>query len=147
MNKSSFGRTIFTVLMITMPCALSAQRPDLSGRWTVDTEASKMSAQAKSAGEIVKITQTADAVTVEMGANTKPITMMIKLDGTETTSEFPNGTVKTRGKWEGDKLVVHNTRAGKDGEMTETTASWFLRNGALVMQNDKGNAVVYKRVN
>lgn len=144
MKQNRIWATAILVLLTAIPSAFAAQRPDLSGRWIMDTEASN-SPTAKSGAKEMKIGQTTDLFTVETTENGKPSTLTIKFDGTETVNELTGMTVKSRGKWEGDKLVVHNTFTGPDGKPKDTTASWFLRDGALVIQNAKGAETVYRK--
>ena len=107
-----------------------------------------MSPTAKSAGQVVKITQTDAGVTIEFTDKGKPTTMRVKADGSETSAEMPNGMiVKTSGKWDGEKLVVRNASTSDDGKPVERIGNWYLKDGNLVMENAAGGRIVYKRVN
>ena len=129
-----------------------AQKPDFSGTWTLDPEASGAPAGGggggmRGGGGPMTVKQTADTLTVErsMGGNT--MTSTYKLDGTESTNQMMGrgGSMeaKSTAKWDGNKLVI-TTKVG-DNENTQT---WSLENGVLTIEGTGGRGPtkrVYKK--
>lgn len=100
--------------------AASAQRPDFSGMWTLDREASRFTAPAFSGGRggddvgRLFITQAANG-TLIVGAETNGLKAWSYTPGRELT--IPVGrdtTMLAASRWEGDRLVAEGTQ----GDMT-----------------------------
>ena len=109
---------LLTVISFTAPVA--AQRPDFSGMWTLDEEASDFTAPAFSGGRggddtgRLFITQAANG-TVLIGAETNGVKAWSFTPGKELT--IPVGrdtTMLAASYWEGSRLVAAGTR----GDMT-----------------------------
>ena len=109
---------LFTVILFTAPVA--AQRPDFSGMWTLDAEASDFTVPAFSGGrggddtERLFITHAANG-TVLIGAETNGVKAWSFTPGEELT--IPVGrdtTMLAASYWEGSRLVA----TGTQGDMT-----------------------------
>jgi hypothetical protein len=137
-----------------------AQKPDFSGTWTLDPEASGMAAGGGGGGrggrgglgQGATVKQTADALTIErtMGGNT--VTTTYKLDGSESKN-----TMMGRGgqqmestsvaKWDGNKLVI-STKMDMGGQMMESSQTWTVDGSRLTVEttNARGTQkMVYKK--
>ena len=156
---------IIAVAMLAVATIAFAQKPDFSGTWTLDPEASGMQAGAGGGGGggrrgmagpmTVKVA--GDALTVEragIGGNTTTLTY--KLDGTESVNKQTMGRgenareveLKSTAKWDGSKLVISTQRPGAGGEMMTATETWSLEGGNLVVESTGGRGAqkrVYKK--
>lgn len=148
-----------------------AQRPDFSGTWTLDTEASGMPAGAGGGapggggggrmgggrgggaglGQGGTVRQTADTLTVERMAGDNKLVLNYKLDGSESRN-----TVMGRGgqieavsvaRWDGQTLVI-TTKQDMGGQTFESTQRWSLSGNALTVEtsNARGTTkMVYRK--
>jgi hypothetical protein len=145
-----------------------AQKPDFSGTWTLDPEASGMAGGAPGAGPGgggggrgmgrgglgpgATVKQTADALTIERTMGGNNITTTYKLDGSESKN-----TMMGRGgqqmestsvaKWDGSKLVI-STKTDMGGQMVESTQTWTVDGSRLTIEttNARGTQkMVYKK--
>ena len=129
------------VLAIALPHAQG--KPDFAGTWVVDTverperpsggregsgpgggggrRGGPMAMLQK--GQRVRITQTAERLSVTSTGESGEQTNSYALDGSESTNTSGRGTVKSRTKWEGAALVTEGTRnmEGPTGAMTLKT--------------------------
>ena len=88
-----------------------AATPDFSGEWVLNTSRSKIPATVKVTAQTMKVTQTADGLTVTSAADktgNASETTVYDLNGGETTSAI--GSVTTEG---GEKRVAKITSNGK----------------------------------
>ncbi|HVL66105.1 MAG TPA: hypothetical protein VM364_02455 [Vicinamibacterales bacterium] len=145
--------------------AFAQAKPDFSGAWTLDPEASQMGGapgggaggqgrgQGMGMGGPMIVKQTADTLTVERTAGENKIVMTYKLDGTESVNKQTMGQmgeveIKAVAKWDGDKLVITEKRPGRDGAMQESTQTWSLEGGNLSIERTGGRGAskqVYKK--
>ena len=160
---------IIAVAMLAVATIAFAQKPDFSGTWTLDPEASGMQAGAGGGGGggrqgggrgmagpmTVKVA--GDTLTVErtgMGGN--KTTTTYKLDGTESVNKQTMGRgenareveLKSTAKWDGSKLVISTQRPGQGGEMMTSTQTWSIEGGNLVIETTGGRGggkQVYKK--
>lgn len=128
---------VTTVCAIALATAVYAQKkPDFSGTWLIDQAASNAAgggapasgASARGAGmgaAGIVIKQTADAITIQSGT-TGGLSYTYKLDGVEREVTAGRVALKALSKWEGDKLVIEQTRAGADGTPLKTTTTYSL---------------------
>jgi len=134
-----------------------AQKPDFSGTWTLDAEASGAPAGGGGGGgrgggglgngpAVVK--QTADTLTIERTMGENKVTSTYKLDGTESKNTMmgrggtPMESVSTA-KFDGTKLVI-TTKVGEN----ETVQTWSLAGGVLTIDSTGGRRPskrVYKK--
>jgi hypothetical protein len=149
---------IFAVASVTF-----AQKPDFSGTWTLDAEASGMAAGGGGGGgrgggrgggalgngpSTVK--QTADAITIERTMGENKVTLTYKLDGTESKNTMmgrggaPMESVSTA-KWDGGKLII-TSKQDMGGQAVETTQTWSLAGNVLTVESTGGRGGPQKRV-
>ena len=112
-------RCVWSVVGILLAAGLaSAQRPDFSGMWTLDREASDFTAPAFSGGRgggdvgRLFITHAANG-TVVVGAETNGLKAWSYTPGRELT--IPVGrdtTMRAASRWEGGRLVAEGTQGG-----------------------------------
>ena len=140
--------------------AFAQAKPDFSGTWTLDPEASGMAAGAAPgsggggrrggmAGPMV-VKQTADTLTVERGQGERKTVSTYKLDGTESVNKQTMGQneieLKSVAKWDGAKLTIKTQRPGRDGAMMESTETWSLDDTNLTIERTGGRGGASKQV-
>jgi hypothetical protein len=130
------------VLSMALPAALLAQaKTDFSGTWTFD-EAKSDPAPARAGGggrggggrgggrmgglpaTAMTITQTATELSMERTMAMGPQTVVLKLDGTDSTNTIGMGPATSKAAWDGPRLVVSTTQTMQGrggGEMTITS--------------------------
>lgn len=134
-----------------------AQKPDFSGTWTLDPEASQMGGggagrQGGGGGRgmagPMTVKQTADTLTVETQGRQGPQTRTYKLDGGESEIQMGQMTAKATAKVDGNKIVISTTRTGQDGTPVTTTETWSVADGVLTIDSTGGRGPskrVYKK--
>lgn len=151
MKRARIG--IIAVAVLAMATMAFAQKPDFSGSWTLDPEASGMAAgggggRMGGGGGPMVVKQTADALTTETTRGENKITMTYKLDGSESTNTSmgrggASMETKSTAKWDGSKLVI-TTKAGEN----ESVQTWSMEGGNLVIEGTGGRGPtkrVYKK--
>lgn len=151
MKQARIG--IIAAAVLAVATMAFAQKPDFSGSWTLDPEASGMAAAGAGGGRMggmagpMIVKQTADTLTTETTRGENKVTMTYKLDGTESanTTMGRNGSMESKStvKWDGTKLVI-TTKAGEN----ESTQTWSLDGGNLVIEGTGGRGPskrVYKK--
>ncbi len=131
----AFRRCVWPVVgTLLVAGAASAQRPDFSGMWTLDREASEFTAPAFSGGRggddvgRLFITHAANG-TVIVGAETNGRKAWSYVPGRELT--IPVGrdtTMRAASRWEDERLVAE----GAQGEMTMHEVMWLSPDGATL---------------
>jgi hypothetical protein len=143
--------------------AFAQAKPDFSGTWTLDPEASGMAAPAPGGAPAgtggrggggalgngpATVKQTADTLTIERTMGENKVVTSYKLDGTESKNTMmgrggtPMESVSVA-KFDGGKLVI-TTKAGEN----ETTQTWSLAGGVLTIDSTGGRGPqkrVYKK--
>lgn len=120
-----------------------AQKPDFSGSWTVDAEATAAANPAAASGGggargggmggggPVVIKMTGDALTIERAQGENKIVTTYDLAGKvqENTMAGRQGGApmvsKYTSKWDGNKLVTTIVREGPNGTQTSTESRWI----------------------
>ena len=157
MKRARIG--IIAAAVLAVATMAFAQKPDFSGTWTLDPEASGMGAPGgapagggggRMGGGMaapMTVKQTADTLVTEQTRGENKITMTYKLDGSESknTTMGRNGSMETpsTAKFDGAKLVI--TTKTEQGENTQT---WSLEGGNLVIERTGGRGAskaVYKK--
>ena len=168
MKRVRIGITAAAVLAVAS-LALAQGKPDFSGTWALDEQASGMAAGggapggggggggrggfcggALGNGGTVK--QTADALTSERTMGENKVTTTYKLDGSESKN-----TMMGRGgnqmeststaKFEGSTLVI-STKMDMGNGPVETTQKWTLAGGMLTVESTNARGTqkrVYKK--
>jgi hypothetical protein len=146
-----------------------AQKPDFSGTWPLDPEASGMAAApgggapggggggggrggGGALGNGATVKQTADALTIERTMGEQKVTTTYKLDGTESKN-----TMMGRGgqsveqtstaKWDGSALVI-TTKMDMGNGPQESTQKWTVSGSTLTVETTNARGTqkrVYKK--
>ena len=160
--------TIFAVALV----ALAQGKPDFSGTWTLDPDASGMAAPAGGApaggapgggmgggrggggalGNGATIKQTADALTIERTMGENKVVTTYKLDGSESRNTMmgrggtPMESVSTA-KFDGPKLTIVS-KQDMGGQMVESTSVWTVSGSTLTIETTNARGTqkrVYKK--
>ena len=155
--------------------AFAQAKPDFSGTWTLDPEASGMAAPggappagAPPAGTTgggggrggggslgngpATVKQTADALTIERTMGENKVVTTYKLDGTESKNTMmgrggtPMESVSVA-KFDGGKLTI-TTKRDMGGQVVETTETWSVAGPVLTIESTGGRGPqkrVYKK--
>jgi hypothetical protein len=121
-----------TAIVAVMATAVLAQaKPDFSGTWTLDLSKSEMGgpagagpggrAQGFPADAKFVVKQTAGELIIDQQVGGSSNVTTYKLDGTESVNTgMRGGQVKSKARWDGDKLVIESTQTmtGGGGEVT-----------------------------
>ena len=124
------------VLTVALAVAGYAQKPDFSGTWTPDADATGTAvvvAAARGMAGPLTVKQSGDTLTVERQGRNGQMTTAYKLDGSESEITMGQMTAKATAKWDGSKLVI-TTKSGQ-GEATQT---WSLDGGMLTIERTGG---------
>ena len=128
------------VVSMALPTALLAQaKTDFSGTWTFD-EAKSDPAPARAGGggggggrgggrmggapaTAMTIKQTATELSMDRTTAQGAQTVVLKLDGTDSTNTIGMGPATSKAVWDGPRLVVSTTQTmqGRGGEVTITS--------------------------
>ena len=142
------------VLAVALAVTGYAQKPDFSGAWTPDTSAATSTATTTGTGGggggrgggmagPMTVKQTGDTLTIERTIGENKIVSIYKLDGTESINKMMGrgggGEVETKStaKWDGSKLTVVTKQPAQDGSIRESTQSWWLEGGNLVVESTR----------
>jgi hypothetical protein len=137
-----------------------AQKPDFSGTWTLDPASAPAAGGGSGRGGgdgalgngPARVKQTADALTIERTMGDATVTLIYKLDGTESRNMMMGGggepadSISTA-KWDGSKLTIV-TKQEMGGQLTEYTQVWTLEGSTLTVEtaNARGTQKgVYKK--
>ncbi len=155
---------VTTMAVLAIATLAWAQRPDFSGTWTLDADASGVAAGGPGGGgggrgggrggmglgQSATIKQTADTLTVERMVMDNKVVSTYKLDGSESRN-----TMMGRGgnqieavstaTWDGQTLVI-TTKQEMGGQTFESTQRWSLAGNALTIESTGGRGGATKRV-
>ena len=140
--------------------AFAQAKPDFSGTWTLDPEASGMPAGGGGGGRgggalgngPATVKQTAATLTIERTMGENKVTLTYKLDGTESKNTMmgrggtPTESVSVA-KWDGGKLTI-TTKQDMGGQMVESTQNWSLSGNVLTVESTNARGTqkrVYKK--
>lgn len=159
MKRARVGVVAAAVLAVAS-VAFAQSKPDFSGTWTLDPEASGMAAGAGAgaggdrrgrggmAGPMT-VKQTADTLTVERGEGERKTVLTYKLDGTESVNKRAMGPAQIEStsvaRWDGNKLTITTKTAGRRGNVMESTETWTLDGTSLTIQRGAGSKQVYEK--
>jgi hypothetical protein len=136
-----------------------AQKPDFSGTWAPDTTAAAPPATGTTGGGgramagPMTVKLAADTLTIERSMGENKVVSTYQLDGTESVNKRTMGQmgeveIKSVAKWDGDKLTITHKQPGRDGAIQESTETWSLEAGNLVVERTGGRGpskMVYKK--
>ncbi len=168
MKRARVG-IIATAIFAVASMAMAQAKPDFSGTWTLDPEASGMPApQAGGApggpggggmgrgggalGNSATVKQTGDTLTIERTMGENKVVTTYKLDGSESKN-----TMMGRGgaavestsvaKFDGPKLTIV-TKQDMGGQMVESTSVWTVSGSTLTVESTNARGTqkrVYKK--
>jgi hypothetical protein len=130
------------VLAVALAVTGYAQKPDFSGVWTPEAPAAGAPAgggggRGMAAGPMT-VTHKGDSLVIERTMGENKVTSTYKLDGTESVNkQMGRGgevEVKATAKWDGSKLTIIEKRAAPDGSVRESSQTWSLEAGNLVVE-------------
>jgi hypothetical protein len=146
---------IIATTVLAVATMAYAQKPDFSGTWALDAEASGTAGGGGGGrggggglGNGGTVKQTATDLSVERMMGDNKVTLSYKLDGTESKNTMmgrggsPMESVSTA-KWDGGKLVI----TSKVGE-NESTQTWSLAGNVLTIETVSARGTqkrVYKK--
>jgi hypothetical protein len=134
------------VLVVALAVAGYAQKPDFSGVWTPDATAAAPAGGGGGGGRgmapaPMSVTHKGDTLTIERTMGDNKVTSTYKLDGTESVNKVMGrgGEVETKStaKWDGAKLTITTKQAAPDGTVRESTQTWSLEGGNLVVDSTR----------
>jgi hypothetical protein len=158
---------VSTVAILAVATLAWAQRPDFSGTWTLDADASTTAGGGPGGGggragggrggmmglgQTATVKQTADTLTVERTIGANKVVSSYKLDGSESRN-----TMIGRGgnqveavsvaKWDGQTLTI-TTKQDMGGQTFESTQRWSLAGNVLTVETTGARGtqkMVYKK--
>lgn len=158
---------VSTVAILAVATLAWAQRPDFSGTWTLDADASGVAAGGPGGGgggrgggrggmmglgQTATVKQSADTLTVERTIAANKIVSTYKLDGSESRN-----TMMGRGgnqveavsvaKWDSQTLTI-TTKQEMGGQTIESTQRWSLAGNVLTIETTSARGtqkMVYKK--
>ncbi len=153
------GAAVFAVAAV----AFAQAKPDFSGTWTLDPEASGMAAGGGQGGGggrgggalgngPATVKQTADTLTIERTMGENKVTLTYKLDGTESKNTMmgrggsPVESTSTA-KFDGSTLTITTKQDMGNGPM-ESTQKWTLAGSVLTVESTNARGTqkrVYKK--
>jgi hypothetical protein len=162
MKRARVGIIAAAVFAVTS-LAFAQAKPDFSGTWTLDAEASGMAAPPAGGGggrgggggalgQGGTIKQTADALTIERTMGENKVVLTYKLDGTESKNTMmgrggtPMESVSTA-KFDGPKLTIVS-KQDMGGQMVESTSVWTVSGSTLTIESTNARGTqkrVYKK--
>ena len=133
-------------LVVALAVAGYAQKPDFSGVWTPDAAAAAPAGGGGGGGRgmaagPMSVTHKGDSLVIERTMGDNKVTSTYKLDGTESINKMMGrgGEVETKStaKWDGSKLTIVTKQAGQDGTVRESSQTWSLEGGNLVVESTR----------
>jgi hypothetical protein len=166
MKRARVGIIAAAVLAVTS-LAFAQAKPDFSGTWTLDADASGMAAppaggapggggggggRGGALGNGGTIKQTADTLTIERAMGDQKVVVTYKLDGSESKNTMmgrggtPMESVSTA-KFDGPKLTIVS-KQDMGGQMVESTSVWTVSGSTLTIETTNARGTqkrVYKK--
>lgn len=160
MKRARVG-IIATALFAVASMALAQARPDFSGTWTLDPEASGMPAPQAGGGggrgggalgNSATVKQTGDTLTIERTMGENKVVTTYKLDGSESKNTMMGrggNTVESTAtaKFDGPKLTIVS-KQDMGGQMVESTSVWTVSGSTLSVESTNARGTqkrVYKK--
>ena len=130
-----------------------AQTPDFSGAWKLDP-ASAPAADGSALGKgPATVKQTAAALTIERTVGGAKVTLVYKLDGSDSRNMMmsrvgdPVDSLSTA-KWAGPKLTIVTKQEEAGGQVAEFTEAWTVEGSTLTVETTDARGTqrrVYKK--
>ena len=88
------------------------------------------------------VTHKGDSLVIERTMGENKVTSTYKLDGTESVNkQMGRGgaevETKSTAKWDGSKLTIVTKQPAQDGSVRESTQTWSLEGGNLVVESTR----------
>jgi hypothetical protein len=135
------------VLVVALAVAGYAQKPDFSGVWTPEAPAAAPTGGGGGGGGRgmagpMTVTQKGDSLVVERTMGDNKVSSTYKLDGTESVNKMMGRggaevEAKSTAKWDGSKLTIVTKQAAPDGSVRESSQTWSLDGGNLVIESTR----------
>jgi hypothetical protein len=133
------------VLAVALAITGYAQKPDFSGVWTPDAAAAPAGGGGGGRGMApgpMTVTQKGDTLTIERSMGDNKVSSTYKLDGTESVNKMMGRggaevETKSTAKWDGSKLTIVTKQAAPDGTVRESSQTWSLEGGNLVVDSTR----------
>ena len=137
------------ILAVALAVTGYAQKPDFSGVWTPDAPAAAAPAGGGGGGGgrgggmagPMTVTQKGDSLVIERTMGENKVSSTYKLDGTESVNKQQGRggevEVKSTAKWDGSKLTIVSKQAAPDGSVRESSQTWSLEGGNLVVDSTR----------
>jgi len=137
------------VLVVALAVAGYAQKPDFSGVWTPEAPAAAAPAGGGGGGGgrgmgggPMTVTQKGDTLSIERAMGDTKVSSTYKLDGTESVNKMMGRggaevESKSTAKWDGNKLTIVTKQAAPDGTVRESSQTWSLEGGNLVVESTR----------
>lgn len=161
MKRARVG-IIATAVFAVASMALAQARPDFSGTWTLDPEASGMPAPQAGGGggrggggalgNNATVKQVGDTLTIERTMGETKVVTTYKLDGSESKNSMMGrgGTAvesTSTAKFDGPKLTIVS-KQDMGGQMVESTSVWTVSGSTLTVESTNARGTqkrVYKK--
>jgi len=134
-----------------------AQKPDLSGTWTLDPSRAPTGGYASGEGSALgngpaTVKQTADTLTIQRTTGGDTVTLTFQLDGTGSRNMLEDADghqVDSLSilKWDGPRLTIV-TKQERAGKLSETTEVWTVAGNTLTVETTGGRGAekrIYKK--
>ena len=133
------------ILAVALAVVGYAQKPDFSGAWAPDAAAAPPAGGGGRGGGMagpMTVTHKGDTLTIERTMGENKITQNFKLDGTESINKQAGRggaevEIKSTAKWDGAKLTIVSKQPAPDGSVRESSQSWSLEGGNLVVESTR----------
>jgi hypothetical protein len=135
------------VLVVALAVAGYAQKPDFSGVWTPEAPAAAPTGGGGGGGGRgmagpMTVTQKGDSLVVERTMGDNKVSSTYKLDGTESVNKMMGRggaevEAKSTAKWDSSKLTIVTKQAAPDGSVRESSQTWSLDGGNLVIESTR----------
>ena len=135
------------VLALALAVTSYAQKADFSGVWTPEAPAAAPAGGGGGGGGRgmgggpMTVKQTATELTTERTVGENKIVATYKLDGSESVNKMSmRGAeieTKSTAKWDGSKLTITTKQTAQDGTVRESTQTWSLEGGNLVVESTR----------
>ena len=154
MKLARIGLTAAAILAVAT--VAWAQKPDFSGTWTLDPATAPAAGGGVVGGALgngpATVKQSADRLTIERRMGDANITLIYKLDGTDSRNMLmgPAGQQvdsMSNAKWDGSKLTIV-TKMEMDGQLLQSTQVWTVAGNALTIETSNARGTqkrVYKK--
>ncbi len=137
------------VLAVALAVVGYAQKPDFSGTWTPEAPAAAPAGGGGGGGGRgggmagpMTVTQKGDSLVIDRTMGENKVSSTYKLDGTESVNKMAGRggaevETKSTAKWDGSKLTIVTKQAAPDGSVRESSQTWSLEGGNLVVDSTR----------